>query len=149
MPRKCSLCNHERRQELEHALLRGDSHRAIAQQFTVPRGAVPRHLKHVSAALARARELREGEHGKSVLVQLRELTRQAQHLKVRADRTGDCRAALGALRELTRLLELEARLTGELNERPETKILNLTLDAETARRMTETFLARHQTGGPA
>jgi hypothetical protein len=141
--RKCSICNHDRRHEIEHALLRGESHRAIAQQFTAPRGAVARHLKHVSTALTQARKLREIEDGKSVLIQLRELNLQAEQLKARADRAGDYRTSLLAVREKTRLVELEARLTGELNERPETKILNFTLDAETARRMTETFLARH------
>jgi hypothetical protein len=144
MSRKCSICNHDRRQEVEYRLLRGESHRAVAQQFNVPRGAVARHLKHVSAALTQARQLREIEGGKSILIQLRDLKLQAEQLKVRSDRAGDYRTALAALREKTRLVELEARLTGDLNERPETKIVNLNLDAETARRLTETFLARHK-----
>jgi hypothetical protein len=144
MSRKCSICNHDRRQEIEHTLLRGESHRAVAQQFAVPRGAVARHLKHVSIALIQARQLEEVEDGRSILIQLRELKIQAEHLRARADRAGDYRNALVAVREKARLVELEARLTGELDERPETKILNFTLDAETARRMTETFLARHQ-----
>jgi hypothetical protein len=144
MSRKCSICTHDRRQEIEHAPLRGESHSVIAQQFTVPRGAVGRHLKHVSTALTQARKLREVEDGKSILIQLRELNLQAEQLKARADRAGDYRTALAALREKTRLVELEARLTGELNEKPETKIVNLSLDAQTARRLTETFLARHK-----
>ena len=148
MSRKCSICNHDRRQEIEHSLLRGESYRAVAQQFTVPRGAVARHLKHVSTALTQARKLREVEDGKSILIQLRELNLQAEQLKARADRAGDYRTALVALREMTRLVELEARLTGELNEKPETKIVNLNFDAETARRMAETFLARHQGTNP-
>ena len=45
-------------------------------------------------------------------------------------------------------LELEARLTGAAAERKTAKILNVTLDAETARRMTETFLARHRGANP-
>ena len=141
---KCSICGHDRRREIEQAIFRGDSHRVVAQYFTVPRGAVARHLKHVSTALTQARKLREIEGGKSILLQLRDLNLQADQLKARADRTGDYRTALAALREKTRLVELEARLTGELNEKPETKIVNLNLDAETARRLTETFLARHK-----
>jgi hypothetical protein len=143
MSRKCSICNHDRRQELEHTLLRGESHRAIAQEFTVPRGAIARHLKHISTALTQALKLREVEGDKSILIQLRELKIQAEHVRARADRAGDYRSALVAVREKTHLLELQARLTGELNETPETKILNFTFDAETARRMTEAFLARH------
>jgi hypothetical protein len=144
MSRKCCICNHDRRREIEHTLLRGESHRVVAQQFTVPRGAVARHLKHVSNALTQARKLREVEDGRSILVQLRDLKIRAEHLRARADRAGDYRNALAAVREIARLVELEARLTGELNEKPETKIVNLNFDAETARRLTETFLARHK-----
>jgi hypothetical protein len=106
-------------------------------------------VKHVSVALAHARELDEVAHDNSLFARVRELTMDAQRLKVRAERSGDYRTALAAVRELACLVELEARLTGELNERPETKILNVTLDAETARRMTETFLARPGGGNPA
>jgi hypothetical protein len=148
VPRKCSLCIHDLRQEIEQGLLRGDSYRTIAQRFTVSRDAVVRHRKHLPAALAHARELKDVAHGDSLLAQLRELTVEAQRLKVKAERAGEYRTALAAVRELTRLVELAARLSGELNERPETKILNLTLDAETAKRMTETFLARHQGTNP-
>jgi hypothetical protein len=144
MSRKCCICNHDRRQEIEGALLRGESHRAVAQRFTIPRGAAASHLKHLSTALTQARKLKEIEGGKSILLQLRELNLQADQVKARADRTGDYRTALAALREKTRLVELEARLTGELNEKRDTKIVNLNLDAETARRLTETFLARHK-----
>ena len=42
------------------------------------------------------------------------------------------------------IVELMAKLSGELDSHSETKILNVTLDAETARRISETFLARHQ-----
>ncbi|HXP68168.1 MAG TPA: hypothetical protein VOA88_02695 [Candidatus Dormibacteraeota bacterium] len=93
--------------------------------------------------LTQAQELREVEGSRSILIQLRELRIQVEQIRARADRAGDYRTSLLAVREKTRLVELEARLTGELNERPQTKILNFTLDAETARRMTETFLARH------
>lgn len=141
---KCSICDHDQRQEIERALFRGDSHRVVAQHFTVPRRAVARHFKHVSTALTQGQKRREIEDGKSALLQLRELNLQAEHLKVRADRAGDYRTALAALREKARLVELEARLKGALNEKPETKIVNLNLDAETARRLTETFLARHK-----
>ena len=144
MSRKCSICNHDRRQEIERTLLSGESHRAVAQRFTVPRGAVARHLKHVSTALTQARKLGEVEDDKSILIQLRELILEVEQVITRADRAGDYRTVLVALREKTRFLELKARLTGELNEKLETQIVNLNLDAETARRLTETFLARHK-----
>jgi HrpA-like RNA helicase len=144
MPRKCSLCIHARRQEIEQALLCGDSYRIVAQRFTVSRDAVVRHRRHLPAALVRAEELKEIAHGESLVAHLRDLIAEAQRLKVVAEKAGDYRAALAAVRELCRIVELIAKLSGELESHSETKILNVTLDAETARRISDTFLARHQ-----
>ena len=80
----------------------------------------------------------------SVLEQLRELNAQAQRLKEKAERAGDLRTALAAVRELSRIVELTARLSGELAEGGETKILNVNFDSETAKRIADTFLVRHQ-----
>jgi len=80
----------------------------------------------------------------SVLEQLRRLNAQAQRLKEKAEQEGDLRTALAAVRELSRIVELTARLSGELAEGGETKILNVNFDSETAKRIVDTFLARHQ-----
>jgi hypothetical protein len=141
---RCRICNHDQRQEIERALFSGHSHHAISQQFSVSRYVVAKHLAHVADAVKRAREEMELEHGKSILNQLRELVSQARYLGLRAERAGDNRTALAAVRDVTRILELEARLTGELNEKAETKILNVNFDPDTAKRMTEIFLARHK-----
>jgi hypothetical protein len=79
-----------------------------------------------------------------VLEQLRDLNVQAQRLKEKAERGGDFRTALVAVREVSRIAELMAKLRGELAEGGETKILNVNLDSETAKRIVNTFLARHQ-----
>jgi hypothetical protein len=79
-----------------------------------------------------------------VLEQLRDLNVQAQRLKEKAERGGDLRTALAAVRELSRIVELMAKLRGELAEGGETKILNVNLDSETAKRILDAFLARHQ-----
>ncbi len=81
----------------------------------------------------------------SLLGQLVEVTSEAHRLQEQAEREGDLRTALAAVREQCRILELAAKLRGELAERAETKILNVTLDPETAKRIAETFLARHET----
>jgi hypothetical protein len=147
VPRKCSLCIHSRRQEIEQALLCGDSYRIVAQRFAVSRDAVVRHRRHLPAALVRAEELKEIAHGESLIAQLRDLTAEAQRLKVVAEKAGDYRAALAAVRELCRIVELMAKLSGELDSPSHTNILNVTLDTETARRISATFLARHQLNG--
>jgi hypothetical protein len=133
-----------RRQDIERAMLSGGSYRVVAQQFAVSRDAIVRHRRHLPAVLARAQEVKEAAHGDSLLAQLRDLTAEAQRLKAIAEQAGDYRAALAAVRELCRIVELMAKLSGELDSHSETKILNVTLDAESAKRISETFLARHQ-----
>src|ERR1700682_1056662 len=143
MPRKCSICVHDDRGEIEQALLCGDSYRTIAQRFAISRDAVVRHRRHLPAALTHAHEAKEIIHGDRLVDQLRDLRSEASRLKERAEQAGDYRTALAAVRELCRIVELIAKMTGELDSRTETKILNVTLDADTARRISETFLARH------
>lgn len=125
-------------------MLCGDSYRNVAQRFAVSRDAVARHRRHLPTALAHASELTQVCHGDTLLAQLRGLTSEAQRLKATAEKAGDIRAALAAVRELCRIVELVAKLSGEVDSHSETKILNVTLDAETSKRISETFLARHQ-----
>jgi hypothetical protein len=42
------------------------------------------------------------------------------------------------------IIELAAKLRGDLDERSPTNILNVNLDSETARRIAETYLERHR-----
>jgi hypothetical protein len=74
---------------------------------------------------------------------LEELKSEAQRLKQKAEQEGDYRTALAAVRELCRIVELVAKLCGQIDSRTETKILNVNFDPETVNRITKTFLARH------
>jgi hypothetical protein len=80
----------------------------------------------------------------TLIEQLQNLTFEAQRLKEKAETAGDFRTALAAVRELCRIVELVAKLRGEIEGRAEVNVMNFQLDAETARRIGETFLARHQ-----
>jgi hypothetical protein len=68
---------------------------------------------------------------------------EAQRLKQKAEGDGDYRTALAAVRELCRIVELVAKLCGQIDSRTETKIVNFNFDPETVGRITKTFLARH------
>ena len=74
--------------------------------------------------------------------QLEELQQEAERIEEQAEASGDYRTALGAIRELCRIVELVAKLRGELHEQPQTNILNVNLDPDTARKMAQTYLAR-------
>nr|UXE45005.1 hypothetical protein Hi04_10k_c4039_00013 [uncultured bacterium] len=138
------MCSHEHRNDIDVALLSGEPLRNVAERVSLSVTSLFRHKAHLSETLKRSQEIAEVCRADSLIEQLKQLTKDARRIQKKAEEANDYRGALAGVRELTRLVELAARLSGELNERPETKILNITLDAETAKRMTETFLARHQ-----
>ena len=143
MPRRCSVCTHPRRPEIDHAIVSGNSYRTVAQQFAVSRDAVVRHRRHLSVALAKPLNSEQMTPPESLLAHLEELKSEAQRLKQKAEGDGDYRTALAAVRELCRIVELVAKLCGQIDSRAETKILNVNFDQDTVNRITKTFLARH------
>lgn len=142
MPRTCTVCGHTKRNEIDQALLAGEPLRNIAERVSLSVASLFRHKAHLSETLKKSRAAAEVSRADSLLDQLERLKEDARRIQQKAEAAKDFRGALGGVRELTRLLELAARLSGELNERPETKILNVSFGPETAKRIAETFLAR-------
>ncbi len=56
---------------------------------------------------------------------------------------GDRHTALASIRVRCCIIELAAKLTGDLEERSSTNIVNVNLDSEAAQRIAEVYLARH------
>ena len=50
---QCTICRHEKRDEIEAAILKGDSQRLIATQFSVSQSAISRHKRdgHIQTEL--------------------------------------------------------------------------------------------------
>jgi len=143
MPRTCTVCGSADRADVDRALLAGEPLRNIAERVSLSVTSLFRHKSHLSETLKESHKAAEVSRADSLVDQLKQLTEDARRIQKKAEAANDYRSALAAVRELTRLVELAARLTGELNDRPEMKVLNLTIDTETARRMSEVFLARH------
>jgi hypothetical protein len=120
--------------------------RVVAQRFCVSRDAVVRHRRHLTAVVAKPFGSEQIPRSETLIAQLEDLRSEAQRLKQKAERDGDYRAALAAVRELCRIVELVAKLCGQIDTRAETKILNVNLDPETVNRITQSFLARHGHG---
>lgn len=80
----------------------------------------------------------------SVLRDLEYLAREVGLIKEDAEAVGDHRLALACVREFCRVVELIARLRGDLDEQNSTNILHVHLDGETAKRIAETYLARRR-----
>ena len=126
MPRTCTICADARVAEVDRQLVSGTSLRNIAEQFRFAVTSLHRHKhRHVPAALAKARGAQQVAEAEGLLGQLQELTVEARRLKSKAENKGDLRTALSAIRELVRMVELLAKLRGELDESPKVAVVSL------------------------
>ena len=120
MARICSICTHEQREAIDAALIAGEPYRNIAKRWGVSTAALSRHLRrHLVALLAGRQEV----DADNLLVQVADLQRQAQVIKDKAEAAGDLKTALQGVRELVRIVELLAKLRGELDMRPVVNVL--------------------------
>ncbi len=120
MPRRCTVCDHASRDEIDRALVAGESFRDIAGRFA---GLTPASLHrhrgtHLAAIVRKARESDEAARAGSVLDEVRSLHARTLRILASAEAAGDASTALRALREARGGLELLAKLLGELDEAP-------------------------------
>lgn len=119
MGRSCSICTHEKRGEIEAAVVAGSSYRVIAGQYGVGDASIQRHVaSHIKAAIEQAKATNEEARGLDVAKQLANINKiTAEILKRSNDEKKDGMSLL-AIDRLTRQVELQAKLfgTGESNE---------------------------------
>lgn len=124
MPRVCTITTHPQRDAIDAALLAGQSLRDIARQYGVGKDAVARYRnERMPVPLAVAKESAEAARGVGIVEQIRALATDAQRIGNRAEAEGDLRTALLGVRELVRIVELQAKLSGELDERPQVNLV--------------------------
>jgi len=81
---------------------------------------------------------------RSTDARLEDLIQHAWRINKQVEAAGDFRMALACIREISELLELEAKLRGEFQENSHTNVPNVHLDPETAKRIAEVYLERHK-----
>ena len=132
MPRSCSVCCHDGRKAMDEALVAGESLRAITKRFPgVTESSLSRHrVAHLSPSLQKLVADRALNRNGDLLEQLRGLIEKVYQVLEQAEATGKPGVMLAAVREAKSILELQARMTGELDERPQTLVVNLTSTTE-------------------
>ena len=124
MPRTCTVCRHEQRADIEKALIVRQPFRHIAAQYKVSTSALVRHSDdHLPKSLLKARDAAEVAAADNILAQMQDLRDRALAILTEAEKAGDLRTALGAIREGCRCVELLGRLAGELQEGATVNIL--------------------------
>jgi len=157
MARKCSICFHPRRAEIEEARLAGSSFRGIARRFAVSEDATERHAaSHLSQKLAKAMAAQEAQSyaaverhvereelsGEALLERVLSLARQAEEILRDARADGKPGLALAAIDKAASLLELMGRCLGGMQAQTAQRVLIV----ERPRDLTvEEWMARYRT----
>ena len=128
MPRRCTICLHDKRHDIDQALVERRPFRAIARQHGVSKDALIRHHDdHLPTALVKAQAAREAANADALLAQVVDLRDKALAVLNKAEGSDDLRAAVSAIREARGCVELLAKLAGELKDAP---TINLVVSAE-------------------
>lgn len=116
MSRTCTACTHPDRSEIDRALLAGAPLRRIADRVSLSATSLFRHRTHIETALAEATAASSAQVATGLAQKLAELSTRARRLSDAAEKGGDLWTALGGVRELARILEIEARVAGQIQE---------------------------------
>lgn len=110
MPRQCSICSHPQREEIDRAILKGESYRHIASQYDVNYRALQRHKQngHIGRKIAITEYETKVEYGSSVFEQLDKINRTANTLldKAMSEASESPNIAIQSMREIRSQLAL-------------------------------------------
>jgi hypothetical protein len=116
----CIVCHRPDREQIEHDLAAGGSLREVGRAYGIDHTAIFRHRRdHTAHEIARVN--RQDKANGSALARLEILYDTAEKLLKKAlkDSTS-VNAQVSVVKEVRACLELIAKMTGELNERPQT-----------------------------
>lgn len=110
-PRACTVCTHAEREAIDAAIVSGEPNRRVATRYRLSEAAVRRHRdNHISAALALAAEASGMVRADDLLQQVADLQTKAYKILAKAEKAGELRTCLLAIREAARCLELQAKM---------------------------------------
>ncbi len=124
MPRRCTVCTHKDRAQIDQALVERQSFRAIGRQYGVSKDSLIRHHDdHLPASLVKAQEATEAAQADALLAQVVDLRDKALGILKKAEGTNELQTAISAIREARANVELLGKLAGQLKDAPTVNIL--------------------------
>lgn len=124
MDKRCTVCAHEARDAINEALVSGTRQCELVARYGLSKHAISRHsLHHIPAKLAKAREAMEVAEADNLLGLVLEHQATARRIAKDAEATGEKRTVLLAVRELLRIVELQAKLAGQLSDGPTVNVV--------------------------
>jgi DNA invertase Pin-like site-specific DNA recombinase len=116
VPRTCTICNHEKRADIDSALLNETPLREIARHYETSKDALARHREHLPKQLVKAQEQEDVRQAIDVVKQLKAINGATLAILKEARAEGNGELALKAVDRIQRQLELQAKLLGELQQ---------------------------------
>jgi hypothetical protein len=118
VPRTCTICSHPRVLAINEALVQNEAHRRVSKRFGASASAMYRHMQeHLPATRnSLVDNAPEVATDGTLLAKITRLEAEARRLGKKAEDAGDFRGAMAAVRELVRIVELLAKLQGEIQE---------------------------------
>ncbi len=124
MPRSCLICQHPDRESIDKALARQTSNRELARVYSLSEASIRRHkANHLPARVARAQEAEDVREALDVVRQLKAINAASLHILKEAREQGRQGTALAAIDRIHKQIELQAKLLGELDDRPQVNVL--------------------------
>lgn len=128
MARRCTVCDHPQREEIDWQLVRGESYRKIADQFSLSFGSIARHKEsHIPDALVKAQDAGEVAQADDLLAQVKSLQSEAQSILGEARAAGDLKTALLGIGKARDCLELLFKVEGRLQDQQSVQV-NVCMD---------------------
>jgi hypothetical protein len=128
LARTCTICNHHRRDGMDRLLLRGERVNAVARRFSVSDDALGRHKRHMQVVMEKAAAVADQKdvaYGNGLLSEVARIRADAERLQLESESRRDLRGALRAIHERLAVVELEAKLSGQIDTSQKNVTINV------------------------
>jgi hypothetical protein len=124
MTRPCTVCAHPAVEAIDRALVAGEPAEKFARYRSLSPAAVKRHrAEHLPETLVKAKDAEDLGHAVDVVKQLRAINAASLQILNEARLSGNGELVLKAVDRVQRQVELQAKLLGDLDDRPAVSIL--------------------------
>ncbi len=124
MSRRCTVCQHYQRTEIEREIVSGIPLKRLAKLFRLSRFSLMRHRDHhLPEVIVQARHAEQITHADDLAERLEALLDDAERIRTQAEKAHDYRAALRGVCDMVRINEVLLEVRGELNRSPHVDIL--------------------------
>lgn len=109
MPKPCTVCRHEAREQIDRALLAGVAYRTLAAQYGLSSSALCRHTRHLARCQEAMLRNEERKYNQAMLDKLDLLEVRLSRIFHTAHESYSLRVALDCIKEYAKVLALQQK----------------------------------------